>query len=241
MSFLKQLLRPFVEFDEDKPKEASQQVPVSPQPQVNPSPPASPSDAPAYHPLLADESKVVNDTQTPTYSPSGTLAGPLPEHEAYFERLIEEANLKNPFFQGNDFKEFVDSKLDIDGIADEALKYKTALNIFKNSGLTKEKLLLTGQEYLNIIGRDLNNFQSAHAQLHRKELGENENLIQQKAKELHELTQKANILKKEINKLTMDINLAKDKLDTVRNSFLLAGEKKQAEIQEELNKIARYF
>src|SRR5690348_14810207 len=110
MSFLKQLLRPFVEFDEDKPKEASQQLPVSPQPKEKPSAPASPSDAPAYHPLLADESKVVNDTQTPTYSPSGTLAGPLPEHEAYFERLIEDANLKNPFFQGNDFKEFVDSK-----------------------------------------------------------------------------------------------------------------------------------
>jgi archaellum component FlaC len=237
MSFLKQLLSPFIEFDEDKQKEVSQRVQASSNAVVG----DAPSSAPPYHPLLDDEKKAIGDSQTPTYSPGGTLTEPLPEHEAYFERLIDEANLTNPLFQGNDFKEFVDSKLDIDGIADEALKYKTAFNIFKNSGLTKEKLLATGQEYLNIIGRDLNSFQSAHAQLQHKELDAKEKSLQDKAHELHALMQKANALKKEINNLTMDINLGKDKLDTVRNSFLLAGEKKQAEIQQELAKIARYF
>ena len=49
----------------------------------------------------------------------------------YFERLIDEANVKNPFFQGADFKEFIDSKVDIDDISDEALKYRTAFNILK--------------------------------------------------------------------------------------------------------------
>ena len=140
-----------------------------------------------------------------------------------------------------DFKEFIDSKVDIDDISDEALKYQTAFNILKKSGLTKEKLISTGEEYLKIIGRDLNAFQAAHAQQYKKELGADEATIQRKAEELLILTQKSNALKKEINQLTQDISLKKERLNTTKNSFLLAGEKKQTEIQTELQKIAQYF
>jgi hypothetical protein len=81
----------------------------------------------------------------PTFSPSGTLIEPLPEHVQYFEKLIDDANRSQPYFQGTDFKEFVDSKLDIDDIQDEALKYRTAYNVLKSTGLSKEKLLATGR------------------------------------------------------------------------------------------------
>ena len=239
MSFLKQLLSPFIEFEDGTKKEAGKKPPAPPTP---PNPPAvhNPGNA-VRHPMITENTEAITATATPTYTPTGAIAEPLPEHEQYFERLIEDANTKNPMFQGIDFKEFVDSKLDIDGITDEVLRYQTAFNIFKSSGLTKAKLLSTGQEYLNIIGKDLNDFQGAHAQLYRKELGQNEILIQAKVQELQQLTQKANALKMEINSLATDINLAKDKLDIVRNSFLLAGERKQAEIQKELTNIQRYF
>ncbi len=111
----------------------------------------------------------------------------------------------------------------------------------KNSGLTREKLLSTGQEYLNIIGRDMNAFQSAQTLQYNKEVRPKEQLIQQKAEELQQLTQRINALKSEINALSQDINLAKDKFSTSRNSFLLAGENKQKEIEAELQKIAKYF
>lgn len=255
MSFLKQLLTPFVEFDEDKKKEQAGGNPplaTPAKPAVNPTsspvpPPVPQIDENAKHPLITGTENAANPpqpspaSQTPTYSPSGTLVGPLPEHEHYFEKLIEEANAKNPLFQGPDYKEFVDSKLDIDDIQDEALKYKTAYNILKSSGLTKEKLLATGQEYINLIGRDLNTFQSAHATQYQKEVKQKELLIQKKAEELQALSQRVNALKAEINQLSQDINLTKDKLNTTKNSFLLAGEKKQNEIQTELQKIANYF
>ena len=244
MSFLKQMLKPFVEFDEEKKKETEKNNP--------PSPPANPKTTEQLpsqrveHPLITDPVKLNtiaagNTNQIPTYSPAGTIEGPLPEHEAYFERLIDEANAKNPFFHGADFKEFIDSKVDIDDISDEALKYQTAFNILKKSGLTKEKLISTGEEYLKIIGRDLNAFQAAHAQQYKKELGADEATIQKKAEELLILTQKSNALKKEINQLTQDISLKKERLNTTKNSFLLAGEKKQTEIQTELQKITQYF
>jgi len=234
MSFLKQLLTPFVEFDEGKKKEPAKQIEPTTVPQT-----VSHADENAHHPLIDNNAGTVE--QTPTYSPAGTMAGPLPEHEKYFEKLINEANLNNPVFQGTDYKEFVDSKLDIDDITDENIKYTTAFNVLKSTGLTKEKLLSTGQEYLNVIGRDLNAFQSAHAQQYKKEVGQKELLIQKKAEELQALTQRINTLKTEINRLTQDINLTKEKLNTTRNSFLLAGEKKQKEIQTELEKIARLF
>lgn len=250
MSFLKQILTPFIAFDEEKKKEQTKEnkpaAPASPT-----TPPAATvvpvADENAEHPLITGANSQVNTpshtpaNQTPTYSPSGTLIGPLPEHEQYFERLIEEANAKDPLFQGPDYKEFIDSKLDIDDIQDEALKYKTAYNILKSAGLSKEKLLATGQEYLNLIGRDLNAFQSAHAVQYQKEVRQKEMLIQKKAEELQALTQRINALKGEINQLTQDSNLTKDQLNTTKNSFLLAGENKQKEIQTELQKITQYF
>jgi len=243
MSFLKQMLKPFVEFDEEKKREIEKNKPGTHA--SNPKTTQHQPNQNVEHPLITVQGNAKatasNVSQIPTYSPGGTIEGPLPEHEEYFEKLIDEANTKNPFFFGPDFKEFIDSKVDIDDITDESLKYQTAFNILKKSGLTKEKLISTGEEYLNIIGRDLNTFQAAHAQQYKKELGADEAMIQKKAEELLTLTQKANALKKEINELTQDISLKKEKLNTIKNSFLLAGEKKQTEIQTELRKIGEYF
>ena len=238
MSFLKQLLNPFIEFEEDK-KPVTQHPAGSAVPVANA---AAGTEEPAHHPLIPDEQTPVT-TQTPVTS----LPVPAPgtdiatEHKQYFDRLIEKANQENPMFAGPDYKEFVDARVDIDDIADENLKYTTAFNILKSAGLTKEKLLSSGREYLNIIGRDLNVFQTAHAQLYKKELGQKEQELQAKVLELQQLSQRLSVLKTEINTATQEINTVKDTLNKTRNSFLLAGEQKQHEIETELKKIAGFF
>src|SRR5215203_1733525 len=219
MSFLKQLLTPFVEFDDDKKKEHQKQnkpaATIPPPSKTTPGNKTADHHENAQHPLITGTNEALKvPDQTPDYSPGGTIAKPLPEHEQYFERLIDEANIKDPIFHGTDYKEFVDSKVDIDDITDEALRYKTAFNVLKSTGLTKEKLMSTGQEYLNLIGRDLNAFQSAHAHQYTKEVKGKEQLIQKKAEELQSLTQSINVLKSEINSLTQEINLTKEKLNT---------------------------
>ena len=160
MSFLKQILTPFIEFDEDakKKEEAAKGNKPATTPAATPSTqpvqPVAPAkvqpvaDENAHHPLIDGNGSNTNNvpSQVPTYSPSGTIAKPLPEHQQYFEKLIDDANRTNPLFQGADYKEFVDGKLDIDDIQDEVLKYKTAFNILKGSGLSKEKLLSTGHK-----------------------------------------------------------------------------------------------
>src|SRR4051812_33020487 len=119
MSFLKQLLTPFVEFDEDakkkeeaakgnKPAAAPVPPPLSVSPAAQPAPQPA-ADENAHHPLIDGGSKPGNTPeQIPTYSPSGTITKPLPEHQQYFEKLIDDANRTNPVFQGADYKEFVD-------------------------------------------------------------------------------------------------------------------------------------
>jgi hypothetical protein len=243
MSLLKQILSPFIEFEDQK-KEPEKGLPSPATRASVPAPnEARPSqDEDATHPLINTPGVIRERVdQTPAFSPAGVLEKPLPEHVVYFEKLIDEANTSNPLFKGVDYKEYVDSKVDIDDIQDEALKYQTAFNILKGSGLNKAKLLETGQEYLNIIGRDLNNFQHAHSVQYRKEVEPKEKEIRKKAEELQSLQQRVNELKSDINTLTQEISITKDKLNTVKNSFLLAGEQKQNEIENELRKIDKYF
>lgn len=235
MSLLKQMLSPFVEFEEDKKKEPVQENKPPVVPEYN-----APIEENGTHPLITG-AYANAATQTQTAAPRSVISSPLPEHVQYFEKLIDEANAKDPLFQGTDYKEFIDSKFDIDNITDEATKYKTAFNVLKRTGLTKEKLISTAHEYHNIIGRDLNAFQSAHSQQYQKEVKQREQLIQKKAEELQALSQKINALKKEISQLSQEMVETKDKLNLTKNSFLLAGENKQTEIQTELQKIEQYF
>jgi hypothetical protein len=245
MSLLKHILSPFVEFEDDK-----KGAPATGSKPVTEAPPAAAKAPPAAEakPVLGAEYQqpaVVPGTDAAPAPPLATAAGgpvvPLPEHQTYFEKLIEEANVKNPLFQGTDYKEFIDSKTDIDAISDEATRYRTAFSVLKRTGLTKERLVSTGQEYINIIGRALNSYQSAYAQQYGKDVRQKEELIQKKAAEMQALNEKINALKGDMKKLSDEIDLSKSKLERSKASFLAAGETKQNEIQGELQKIEQYF
>lgn len=238
MSLLKQILSPFIEFEDDKKKEPVAENKPTPLPEYK-----APIDENAAHPLITEGPALSapSSLQVQAIQSQSTVSALQPEHQQYFEKLIDQANATNPLFQGSDYKEFTDSKMDIDNIIDEETRYKTAFNILKRTGLNKEKLLMTAHEYHNLIGRDLNAFQGAHSMKYQKEVKQREQLIQQKAEELQSLSEKMNALKKEISQISQEMTETKDKLNLTKNSFLLAGEKKQLEIQEELQKIEKYF
>jgi hypothetical protein len=81
-----------------KPAAVTKPTPATPAPNVAATVPAvQPLPQDAHHPLIDGSSSTIAANQTPTFSPAGTIAGPLPEHQQYFERLIDEANAKNHF------------------------------------------------------------------------------------------------------------------------------------------------
>lgn len=230
MSFLKNILGNFVEFKEDK---------------------ATPSHKKTDDREISKSSKAAADDGglTPSAVAAATTqarqlsgkASSAVEYKEHFEELIEEANKTNPFFQGTDFKEFIDSKGDVEGIADEATRYRTAFNVLKRTGLSKEKLVSTGQAYLDVVDRDIKAFEDVYMDQYKTQVERKEQLLQQKAQELQTLTEKMEALNKDIKQMSQEILQSKDKLNANRNSFILAGENMKKEIQTELKKVDEYF
>jgi hypothetical protein len=231
MSFLKNILGAFVEFkEEDNAGQSTQR-------QDNKGSDKSISRVEATAaPVRSDILINASNTGEVNDKPSSAI-----QFQKHFEELIEEANNKNPIFQGTDFKEFIDSKSDVEGIADEATRYRTAFNVLKRTGLTKEKLVTTGREYLNVIDRDVKAFESVYLEQYKTEVERKEQQLQQKAQELQLLTEKIDALNKEMKQMSQDILLNKDRLNSNKNSFILAGENIKKEIETELKKIDEYF
>lgn len=225
MSFLKNIMSPFLEFKE---QEAN---PVSKEGKFQSKSGATSDPGESRAPAAPTSSRSMNSSKS----------GATGEYQQYFEDLIEEANAKNAIFQGTDFKEFIDSKIDVEAIADEATRYKTAFNVLKRTGLTKERLVSTGHEYIHIIERDLQGFVDAYTQQYKKDVEQKELLLQQKAGELQELNEKISALNQEIKKVSQDITQSKEKLNTNKEAFIAAGENKKKEIEVELQKIDQYF
>jgi len=238
MSFLKNILKPFVEFNPEDENIASQQQSKLQQKNVSKEK-ASASD---------NGENVNNISTTPAASSyksspaTGTAkSAATNDYHTYFENLVEEANAKNPLFQGTDFKEFIDSKIDVEAIADEGTRYKTAFNVLKRTGLTKEKLVTTGQQYINLIEQDLKGFANAFNQQYQSEVEQKEQLLQKKAEELQALNEKITALNNEMKQMSQQVVQNKEKLNTNKNAFLSAGEEKKKEIENELQKIDQYF
>ncbi|WP_018616451.1 hypothetical protein [Segetibacter koreensis] len=234
MSLLKNILKPFVEFNQEEENEDT--LKESELQQKN----------------LGKE-KVTNDNvvsadnavDTASFKTSQTTAtkksGALNDYHRYFENLLEEANNNNPIFKGTDFKEFIDSKVDVEAIADEGTRYKTAFNVLRRTGFTKERLVTTGQEYIKLIDQDLKGFADAYKQQYTADVELKEQLLQKKAEELQLLNDKISALNQEMKQLSQQIVQNKEKLDTNKNAFINAGEEKKEEIQLELQKIDQYF
>jgi hypothetical protein len=239
MSFLKNILKPFVDFNQQDENEGSTKENTLQQKTVI-------KEKVSIADNVENVSAVNTTTATaPSYSPSqatsSSNSSASNDYHKYFEKLIEEANAKSPMFQGTDFKEFIDSKIDVEAIADEDMRYKTAFNVLKRTGLTKEKLVTTGQEYIKLIDQDLKGFTDAYNQQYKADVETQEQLLQRKAEELQALNDKISALNQEMKQMSEQVVQNKEKLSSNKNAFISAGEEKKNEIQMELQKINQYF
>lgn len=134
MSLLKNILKPFVEFNGEDENEASVKEGNLQRKSIRKEKVSISDNA---------EDADTNNTSTAAASYKSSQSTAISKSAAsndyhkYFENLIEEANAKNPLFQGTDFKEFIDSKIDVEAIADEGTRYKTAFNVLKRTGAYK--------------------------------------------------------------------------------------------------------
>ncbi len=237
MSILKYIMSPFVEFKDEANSLPSKDLKTQRIEKKESLPDAE--NQPDASGTSDTDASSLSYTSSQSSAPDASLKSG--EYQKHFENLIEEANAKNPVFQGTDFKEFIDSKIDVEAIADEETKYRTAFNVLKRTGLTKERLISTGQEYINLIDHDLRGFNDAFLQQYNTQVEQKDQLLEKKAQELKALNDKTASLNNEIKQMSQEIIQSKDKLNSNKNSFILAGESKKTEIKAELQKIDQYF
>src|SRR4051794_39438024 len=231
MSLFKNILKPFIEFndqDESEPGLKSNK----PEAKTARREKAQRSQDSEY--TEAEDATAVPEATHKSVQPGTQKQAALNDYHNYFENLIEEANEKNPLFQGTDFKEFIDSKIDVEAIADEATRYKTAFNVLKRTGLTKERLVTTGQEYIKLIDQDLKGFADAYNLQYKADVEQREQLLQKKAEELQSLNDRISALNQEMKQLSQQITQNKEKLNGNKNAFISAGQEKKNEIEGEL-------
>jgi vacuolar-type H+-ATPase subunit I/STV1 len=220
MSIFKTILSPFIQFDEsgnDQVKKPDTQAPA-----VSANAPEAKSSA------YTDASITTSQNDTGSF-------------EGYFTKILDEANQKNPVFQGIDLKEFIEAKTELDSIPDEGAKIVTAFNVLKKTGLTKEKLLTTGQEYIKIIDQELAGIEGAFAQQYKNDVQLKEQQVQVKTKEIEAINAKLESLRQEISTLSQQVAKSKAQLTQNKTQFVNAGQLKKAEIEAELQKINHYL
>jgi hypothetical protein len=239
MSFLKNILKPFVDFNPQDENEGSTKENTLQQNTVIKEKVSIADNV--ENVSAANTTTATASSYTPSQTTSSSNSSASNDYHKYFENLIEEANAKIPMFQGTDFKEFIDSKIDVEAIADEDMRYKTAFNVLKRTGLTKEKLVTTGQEYIKLIDQDLKGFTDAYNQQYKADVETQEQLLQRKAEELQALNDKISALNQEMKQMSEQVVQNKEKLSLNKNAFISAGEEKKNEIQMELQKINQYF
>lgn len=222
MSIFKYILSPFIEF-----KDTDVNAPVNQ--------PVSGSNA-----VTNNESLNTGTEKKAAQNAKGNTSN-VYNFTTHFNQLIEDANQKNPVFQGADLKEYMDTIVELDTISDEVVKIKTAFNILKKSGLTKDKLLFTGQEYIKLIEHDLAGIEGAFAQQYKNDVELQEQQVQAKAQELKTLNEKIVLLNDEIATINNNIAKSKAQLTTNKDQFILAGKSKKAELETELQKIKQYL
>ncbi|MEJ7768949.1 MAG: hypothetical protein WKF89_14125 [Chitinophagaceae bacterium] len=237
MSIFKNILRPFVEFKEEPKEEPGTDYMAEPI-KMNT------SSVQEVGKTMTASTVASEPAKSTTYDANnaGSLkASTSPEYQKHFDDLIDEANAKNPLFEGTDLKEFIESKVDVEAIADEETRYKTAFNVLRRTGLTKERLVTTGKHYINIVENDLKGFESAYTQQYKTDVEQMEQAMQQKVLELKSLNDRIALLSEEITKTNEMVAKSKDRLNANKSAFMIAGENKKKELQAELEKINQYF
>jgi chromosome segregation ATPase len=147
--------------------------------------------------------------------------------------------------EGFDYLEFKNSLRSIEGvIPDEGMRYKSAYEMAKTMGLTKEKLIQSATHYVNVLATEDKKFKDALANQKSKQiqsradqLGSIEKSIQDKQKTIEQLTKEIETSKSQLEAIRNEINEAVVKIDTTNQQFVASYNLVYGQIQEDIQKI----
>jgi|GEM_PF-2103513 len=225
MAIFKKFLDSLVEFpEEDKksniPKPSTQQ-------KSNPD-----SDHPS--PLIFQDSPELGKTESSVNSPN------MDEIQRRLEKVLEEENKKN--FPGADYYEFMLALENMRDVPVESARYLSAFKVLSaTQGLSREHLMQTAEAYINILDRELNEFNQGFERENKAQVEDKEKLIETKNLQMQEFAKQISALNEEIKKLNQDLVDNKNRLASAKNSFLAAAQAQKEKIRSEISKIQNYI
>jgi len=195
---------------------------------------------------INDATTTKNNLSTPGASPemkspsSGFDGKPDVKFTDLLLRAIESNNM-----DGFDYLEYKNSLRSIENvIPEEVMRYKSAFEMAKTMGLSKDKLIQSASHYLNILVAEdkkfkdaLENQKTKQIQGRADQLATIENAVIEKQKMIEKLNKEIEASKGQLEEIRNEINDAVVKIDVTNQQFVASYNLVYSQISEDIEKI----
>ncbi|MBK8347983.1 MAG: hypothetical protein IPL08_10250 [Saprospiraceae bacterium] len=191
-------------------------------------------------------SQVAKPEHKPVSAPAGGLATsdgmPDPKFTELLLKSIEANNI-----EGFDYLEYKNSLSSIAKvIPDEGMRYKSAFEMAKTMGLTKEKLIQSASHYIDVLTSEdkkfkdaLQNQKAKQIQGRADQLAAIEKSIQDKQQMIEKLSKEIEASKAQLGEVKKEIDGAIVKIDVTNQQFVSSYNLVYNQIYEDIEKIKK--
>lgn len=165
----------------------------------------------------------------------------------FIEVLLKALDRKN--LEGIDYIEFKESLKSLDSvIEDEPTRFKSAYAMGKSMGLTKDKLLKSGEYYIGVLKEENSKFQKTYKNQLDLQVRSKENEmnslnvgIEKRKKQISQLKDEIRKMEAQLEKEKKNIASSNDKLLETKKSFEASYYMLMKQIQSDFEKIKQYI
>lgn len=206
-----------------------------------PASPESLKEEPVQQNQVASSGPVKSDTPAPRPTEPGKAA---PELTEVLFKAMEQNNI-----EGFDYLEFKQSLNSLKKMPmDDQTRYQSAFAMAQTMGVTVERLMQTGQHYLNVLKQEEQKFEAAVNNQKTRQIGEKEQQIQKleetikaKAEQIKQLTVEIEADQTKAKQLKQEITEASLKVETTRSNFVASYEALVQQIRSDLENIKNFL
>jgi hypothetical protein len=154
----------------------------------------------------------------------------------YFDKLFSDANIPGP-----DYFEFSKMTEAMISIPDEKARYSAAFAGLSVQGLDKQKLLSTAAQYLQVLDKDANNFNSTVDATLKEKVEGKQKEIEEKTKRIDELTREINELHDKIAVLKNEVKENEEKIESNSGNYKRELENMKSKILYDIERIKEFI